>query len=206
MYDSSPAIRSELPPLVAALAHRCGANTSNFDADQVVLTQSGFMRTDAAHRWMPFRPRQFIALDRVGFVWRAATGPLGCIAVIDALEQTGPRLTVIAVGIFPLADVTADDALTKGEIQRYLAELPLAPDAILRNSALDWEVLGPATLRVAAIHGGVRAHVDLTLGADGLVASAFAPDRPHLEVAAMIERPWLVRFNLKTAVGTFLMG
>lgn len=195
MRDASAALRSALPRAVLALAQRCGANTGNSEADHVVLTQTGFTRADAAHRWAPFRARQTIALDRVGFAWRAATGPLGCIAVTDALEETGPRLTVVALGLIPLARVTADEALTKGELQRYLAELPLAPDAILRNAALDWEVLSATTLRVAATFRGVRARVDLTLGAEGLVTSAFAPDRPRLVGAATVEAPWTGRFS-----------
>jgi hypothetical protein len=195
MRDAPPALRRELPPAVIALAHRCGGNARNSDVDHVLLTQTGFMRADAAHRWAPFRARQSIALDRIGFAWRAATGPLGCIAVTDALDETGPQLTVMALGLIPLARVAADAALTKGELQRYLAELPLAPDAILRNPALDWEVLSPASLRVMATCRGVRAHVDLTLGADGLVASVFAPDRPSLEGGGMVERPWTGRFS-----------
>ena len=185
----------ELPPLVVALARRCGAKIGDTSTNQVVLTQTGSMRTDASHAWAPFRARQTIAVDRTGFTWRATTGPLGCIAVTDALDATGPRLSVVALGFIPLARAVADAGLTKGELQRYLAELPLAPDAILRNAALDWEVLSHDVLRVAATHRGVRASVDLTLDADGLVASVFAPDRPRQEGATMVERPWTGRFK-----------
>jgi hypothetical protein len=187
MCDVSQALRRALPPAVVDLARRCGAQTGDDHLDHVVLTQSGAMRADAAHRWAPFRARQSMAMDRVGFTWRAAAGPLGCVTITDALDEAGPRLTVVAVGLIPLAKVARDAALTKGELQRYLAELPLAPDAILRNVMLDWQALSPTCIRVSAAVRGVRAHVDLTLGADGLVASAFAPDRPHLDGA---ERPW----------------
>jgi hypothetical protein len=184
-----------LPPLVVALAERCGATVGEPAANHVVLTQTGFMRADAAHRWSTFRARQTIAVDRIGFAWRATTGPLGCITVTDALDVNGPKLSVVALGIIPLARPAADAALAKGELQRYLAELPLAPDAILRNLALVWEVLDPHTLRVTAPLNGVRAHVDLTLGPDGLVASVLAPDRPRLESAVSVEHPWTGRFD-----------
>lgn len=161
----------------------------------MILTQTGEMRADAAHDWARFRARQSIAVDRIGFVWRAATGPLGSIRVTDALDDAGPRITVTAFGVLSLARVARDAALTKGELQRYLAELPLAPDAILHNPELGWEVMDASRLRVSAIHRGVHAHVDLTLNADGLVASAFAPDRPRLEGGAAIERPWEGRFT-----------
>ncbi|CAN5529774.1 hypothetical protein BH10PSE3_BH10PSE3_26980 [soil metagenome] len=153
------------------------------------------MRADPRHRWAPFRARQTIAVDRIGFNWRATTGPLGCIAITDALDATGPKLSVIALGVIPLARAVGDAALTKGELQRYLAELPLAPDAILRNLALDWEVLNSDVLRVSATHCGVHTHVDLALGADGLVTSVFAPDRPRAEGGASVEHPWKGRFS-----------
>lgn len=153
------------------------------------------MRADAAHPWARFRADQTISLDRPGFRWRATTGPFDLVTVTDALDEAGPSLTVKAFGVIPLARVAADDALTKGELLRYLAELPLAPDAMLRNTALDWEVLGPSTLHVSATVGGVRARIVFTLDADGLVASAFAPDRPRLEGATTVEHPWQGRFG-----------
>ncbi|MEO6378738.1 MAG: DUF6544 family protein, partial [Caulobacteraceae bacterium] len=186
----APRTRREPPREVIALAERCGAQRTGIASTQVCLRQTGTMRADAAHPWARFRARQTIMLDRPGFTWRARTGPLGLVSVTDALGEAGPRLTVTALGAFPLVRVAADDALTKGELMRYLAELPLAPDAILDNASLDWEVLGANTFRVAATHRGVRACVDLTLGSDGFVASAFAPDRPRLEGARTVERPW----------------
>jgi hypothetical protein len=192
MRDAAAALGRSLPPAVVALAHRCGAKADDAAASHVVLTQRGVMRADAAHRWAPFKARQSMTMDDVGFAWRAATGPLGCIRITDALDADGGKLTVRALGLIPLAQVPRDAALTKGELQRYLAELPLAPDAILRNAGLEWEELSSTCLRVSATVAAVRAHVELTLGADGLVASAFAPDRPRLEGVA---HPWRGRFS-----------
>jgi hypothetical protein len=192
MRDATAALGRPLPPAVVTLAHRCGAKAGDGAADHVVLTQRGVMRADAAHRWAPFKARQSMAMDRVGFAWMAATGPLGCLRITDALDAKGGRLTVRALGLIPLAHVPRDAALTKGELQRYLAELPLAPDAILRNLGLDWEEVSSTCLRVSATVGAVRAHVDLTLGGDGLVASAFAADRPRLEG---VGHPWRGRFS-----------
>ncbi len=132
-----------------------------------------------------------MALCTPQFSWQAATGPFGCIGITDALDADGGSLRVTALGIVPLARVPRDARLTKGELQRYLAELPLAPDAILRNTDLEWEEVSPTCLRVSATVGSVHAHVDLTLGADGLVASAFT-DRPRLEEG---EYPWRGRFG-----------
>ena len=196
MRSTEPAPKpSALPREVVALARRCGATAAGSQAEHVTLTQTGTMRPDEGPAWMAFRARQTISTDRCEFVWRATTGPMGCVAVVDALEVTGPRLSVTAFGFIPLVRAAADAALTKGELQRYLADLPLAPDAILRNPALRWEVLGHKSLRVSATHGGTIAHVDLELGADGMVKTASAPDRPRLEGKITVQRDWLGRFG-----------
>jgi hypothetical protein len=195
MGDSPPAPRRALPSAVQDLARRCGASGDAGDGRQVVLTQTGVMRPSAGKPWAPFKARQTIAVERSQFTWRATTGPFGAVAITDALEETGAKLTVVALGFIPLARVAPDAALAKGELQRYLAELPLVPDAIVSNRALAWEVVDAQTLRVSAQACGVRAHVDLALGSDGLVASASAPDRPRLEGANTTERPWSGRFS-----------
>ncbi|HEY9218704.1 MAG TPA: DUF6544 family protein [Phenylobacterium sp.] len=202
MISTPPRPRlNAIPPEVAALAYRCGAEPNTTGASQVVLAQTGSMRPEPDRRWVSFRARQSLAVDRSGFHWRAVTGPFGSIVVTDALEDAGPRLSVVALGFIPLAKAAVSDALTKGELQRYLAELPLAPDAILRNSQLVWTVLDADTFRVAASHRGVHAHVDLQLGEDGFVASAMAPDRPRLEGAVTVERPWTGCFSDYRLIG-----
>jgi hypothetical protein len=192
MRDAPATLDRPLPTAVVELARRCGARIGEVACDHVVLTQIGSMRADAAHRWAPFKARQSMAMDGPRFAWRAATGPFGCIRITDALDADGGWLTVSALGVIPLARVPRDDSLTKGELQRYLAELPLAPDAILRNGALEWEALSATCLRVSAAVGPVRAQIDMTLGSDGLVASAYTPGRPRLEG---VEHPWRGRFS-----------
>jgi hypothetical protein len=193
-YTSST-LDPPLPPEVLALARRCGVEGASSDASSVVFRQTGSMRADSAHEWAPFHAKQSMALDRPGFVWRARTGPFGIVTVTDALEKEGGRLTVKAFGVLPLVHVSANAALTKGELLRYLAELPLAPDAILRNRALAWEVVSDTLLAVSASHSGVRARMELTLGPDGLTASAFAPNRPRLVGGKTVEAPWRGEFK-----------
>lgn len=188
--ESHPQSMHHLPPEVAALARRCGADPNLVPGAEVTMRQTGVMRADAAQPWKAFRARQTIAIDRMGFVWRARTGPLGCVSITDALEDAGGRLTVMALGVIPLVRLGADDKLTRGELLRYLAELPYSPDAILHNRGLQWEAPDANTLRVTGSHAGVSARIEFTLDPDGLIASAYAPDRPRLEGATTVERPW----------------
>jgi len=63
---------------------------------------------------------------------------------------------------------------------RYLAELPLAPDAILHNAELHWREAGPDKLAVSAGSGETVSEVVLSLDSEGRVGGAFAPDWPAL--------------------------
>lgn len=160
----------------------------------VMLTQSGTMCDRPSARAMRFSARQTINLRRLGFEWRASIGPLGCISVIDELNDEGAALEARVFHAFRIANVKGGAPLTKGEIMRYLAEIAWAPDAILANPSLDWTVLDDQTLRVGAGHGTARGVVEFRLDESGRIASVTAQDRPRKEGAAFVERPWRGRF------------
>lgn len=153
------------------------------------------MRNGPNGRWASFRAEQSISLSQPAFRWTAKTGPLGLVTVVDALRCGEPHLEAWALGVLTLARPPVTPALTKGELMRYLAELPWAPDALLHNWALAWQVLDPARLRVSVACGSGRASVDLHLGDDGMVAAVSAADRPRMEGGGTVERAWWGRFS-----------
>lgn len=182
----------EFPSAVADLAHRLGGRSGNGAA--VRLSQVGTMRTGPRKRWMRFIATQRIDVQHTGFDWRAHTGPFGLLSVHDALQDEKPTLEVEALGLRLISAPPHASAL-KGEIMRYLAELAWAPDAIMQNTQLRWRVLAADILSVACKVQAVRAEVQLTLDAEGRIASVYAPDRPRQEGAAFVERPWHGRFS-----------
>lgn len=153
------------------------------------------MRASATARWQGFTASQTIAVDRCAFDWRARSGPAGVISIQDGLADGNGRLTVRALGIIPVAHVGSSDALTRGELIRYLAEIAWAPDAILRNGDLRWREAGPDQLVVAAGSGAAEAEVTLTLNAEGRIAEAFSPDRGALTNRAFVPTAWRGRFS-----------
>jgi hypothetical protein len=138
---------------------------------------------------MRFTARQTIDLRRPGFVWTARTGPLGTVTVVDRLEGVTGGGSVRLLGLIPLGGSDANPAILKGELLRYLAELPWAPDALLTNLALTWRVDSPRRLIVSAAVAGVRAEATFTLDEDGLIASVHAL-RPRQEGRLTRERLW----------------
>jgi len=170
------------------LAGRLGARAdSNFSS--VMLAQTGSMRDPPAGRWMDFKARQTIAIDRPAFTWKARTGPLRCITVVDALSNREGDLSVKLFGLLPIAHVRDNNEVNRGELMRYLAELPWAPDAILHKRELSWSITGDTRVAMTASD----AAVEIELDAEGRIGSVSA-DRPRKQGTAFVTRPWRGRF------------
>lgn len=137
-----------LPAAVYDLALRLGVDPKA-NASSVHLTQSGRMKPLIAASWMSFRATQTISTTECAFDWRARVGPLGAVSAQDALVDGEGRFDVVAFGIVPISRAEHSAALVRGELMRYLAELPWAPDAILFNAGLRWRVDGPDTIAVS---------------------------------------------------------
>jgi len=183
-----PTGADDLPAAVTALADRLGTR-ANCGAT-VALSQSGRMRASAGARWQAFKAVQTISLTECAFDWKARSGPLGMIRIQDALVNGAGRLDVRALGLVPLASVAPSAELTRGELVRYLAEIALAPDAILQNSHIRWRDEGGGRLIAAAGSGATAAEVVLTLDGDGRIEEAYAPDRGALVDGVTVLKPW----------------
>lgn len=179
-----------LPPMVSDLARSLGADPEcAFDA--VAFSQTGQMRISLKSRlWLPFTARQMMSVRSCAFVWNARFRPLGYMTVTDALENGSGRLDVSALSMIPVARSKPCAALTRGELVRYLAELPLAPDAMLHNRDLTWREIDASTLAVTAGSGDTACEVFLGLGPDQRIISAFCADRAASATAPFAPMPW----------------
>lgn len=185
------AARTDLPEEVYALARRLGADAGK-PSRYVDLRQSGSMWLSPDGTAQRFTARQRIGTSGSGFVWRAKIGPLGAIAVVDSLVDGRGLLEARLGGILSVSRIDGTDALNEGEGLRYLAELPLNPDAILFDHALDWSVVDASTLAVATGHGASRATITFALDDGGLIVSASAASRAF--DATGKRYPWRGRF------------
>lgn len=117
------------------------------------------------------------------------------ISARDALVGGEGRFDILALGFIPIARAQHTSALVRGELMRYLAEIPWAPEAILSNPSLRWREDGPQTLWVGAGTGDTASEVRLTLDSEGRIAGSFAPDRPRSAVEPVLPTPWRGRFS-----------
>jgi hypothetical protein len=183
-----------LPAEVTDLAIRLGAAAES-RAGKVRLAQSGEMREGPEKPWMRFTATESVDVTSPAFDWRALTGPLSCFTVVDRLSREDARSELRLFGLLPLFKSPSDAAaLQKGQIMRYLAEIPWAPDAIFRNRTLDWTGLSKG-LRVS--HSSVfgRFSVDIEFDADGRIGQVSAPDRSRLQDGRFLESAWRGRFT-----------
>ena len=183
--------RATTPAIVSDLAIRLGGDHQG--PQTVRFRQRGRMRQDEASGWIRFRASQSISLTDCAFDWRARTGPAGLVFVRDALTGGEGRVDVGFLGVLPIARVEATHQLNRGELIRYLAEIPWAPGAITRNSALRWRVEADRIF-VATGAGETSAEVMFTLDTDGRISEAFATDRPRAVKGGFVDTPWCGRF------------
>lgn len=188
-----PWVENALPSEVRALAARLGA-TGDTASSRVTFEQTGSMRLRPALRPIRFKARQTMDLRRPAFTWRARMGPLGCVSVTDAYDGATGGLDVRFLGRLRLAHVDGD-AVNKGELMRYLAELALAPDAILVNRLLSWRVADPKTLLVSAGRAAALSEVALKLDNEGRITSMSAESRPYADGKVIVDRPWFGSFS-----------
>lgn len=190
--SESCAARRDVTAEVAELAGRLGASVmAGFS--EVRLTQRGTMRAAEGQRWMRFTANQSIRISECAFEWRARTGPLGAVHIVDALRSTGAELGVKLLGLVPLGQPEQGPKLLLGELIRYLAELPYAPDAIRANRALRWSWHNDAVLSVSADSPAGVAEVMFGMDRAGRIGTVRAL-RPRLEDGVFVERPWHGRF------------
>lgn len=174
----------DLPAVVRAYAQSAGATGAG---RQVRFTQEAEMELSPGAGWRPYRTWQWVSVPQAGFVWLAERRVAGLpiLSVVDSYVRGRGLLVAWMMGSVPVARAEGAE-LDRAEAMRYLAELPWAPDAILANAALEWQVLAPDHWRVSL----GAAVVDFHLDAAGDIARITARDRPALVKGQTVLRDW----------------
>jgi hypothetical protein len=134
---------------VRDLALRLGVQPGN-RRPLVRLTQTGrIKRKIGCDSWMSFKATQTISTVACQFDWRARAGPFGMVTAHDALKEREGQFDIMALGVIPIARAEHTQALMRGELMRYLAEIAWVPDAILCNTDLRWREDGGSTVAVS---------------------------------------------------------
>ncbi|HWB73653.1 MAG TPA: DUF6544 family protein [Nannocystaceae bacterium] len=161
----------------------------------VRIEQRGTMWRSPGGRGLSFTAEQRFETSRVEFAWRArfAMMPAVSLTVEDAfvgghghLEgRLWDRIRVLR---------SVGPEIDRGQILRYLAELPWNPYAILGNDALRWRVLGPRRLEVALAGATTPCAIEMSLDEHGDIAQVGTAARGYVDGKTIVMRPWGGRF------------
>ena len=159
------------------------------------------MGKPGADKWAALTAEQDFVPAAPGFVWdaRIAMAPGIRVFVRDAFVGGAGSMRGKIMGLVTLVDSHDTTEIAVAALQRYLGEAVWFPTALLPSQGVKWEAIDDSRARASVSGGGVSATLEFRFGADGLVASAFAPERTFDDgKSAPAAHPWRAR-NLRYA-------
>ncbi|MCB2228618.1 MAG: hypothetical protein KQH53_18220 [Desulfarculaceae bacterium] len=161
-------------------------------------TVRGQMRLSAARPWQPWQGSQAWSLNPPGMVWNARLRMSRLMVVFarDALELGRGKLLVSLWGWLTLARAEDAPELDQGSLQRWLAEAPFFPLALLPGEHLSWEEINETSARAVVRLGGVEAEGVFRFSRRGLPLSFYTPARWQQRAdKSFAATPWQARFG-----------
>lgn len=152
-----------------------------------------------------FRPggpgSRFTAVDRVtldppGLMWDAniAMAPFVGARVRDSYLEGVGTMHAALLGLIPLAHESGSPEIAAAALQRYLAEAPWVPTALLPSAALVWTAISDSVARATLTDRGVQATVDFHFGPAGEITGTVA-ERYRTVAGRQVLTPWLGSFS-----------
>ncbi|MBN9309747.1 DUF6544 family protein [Devosia sp.] len=166
----------DLPAIVRTYAERAGGRSGG--PAVIHLTHSARLATAVGQPPSDIAADQWASTAMPGIVWRGHGSMLGIPLVVLDSYVDGHGLLEARIGGAIRAAYGAGGPFDKGELQRYLSELPLLPDAILNNSALRWRQVDATSVEVTANTPDGPASARFSFDAAGDIVGIVADDRP----------------------------
>jgi len=154
----------------------------------VRIVQRGELRASMEAPWKPFTAEETVNTTESAFVWNATIGKgLASVQVTDAFEDGRGRIA-IHKGPLTLRRVTGPEA-DRGELQRYLSYVSYCPPLIVNNPFLDFDAVGPGTLRITDRRYPHTTWIDQDIDDNGRPLAARAV-RPMIIGSAVVPTEW----------------
>ena len=141
--------QAPIPPMMRAYAERAGGKVGG--PRLLAATQRAELRTSTEKPFFPLPAKQTTGTRHPGFVWTSqGRMPPGLpVMGIDAYVAGAGDFEIRLLGALPVATAGDKDAAI-AELQRWLSELPIYPDAILNAVGLSWREIDPHHIEVTA--------------------------------------------------------
>ncbi|MBL7689774.1 MAG: hypothetical protein JNJ49_17180 [Bdellovibrionaceae bacterium] len=191
-------------PLVVQNYLRLAVKNSQERFHHVEFKQTGRFWLKAEGSGLPFSAQQVMSIGQPGFSWTAKIEmPPFHFIVCDRLIDDIGALEAKLLGIVSIASGGGD--LLRGELLRYLAEIPWAPLTILQDTELRWREIDSRTVEVRRRVGEVDAGIELHFNTDGLIDRTLTQERVFNQGDRSRQVPWEGRFSNYTQYGDFLI-
>jgi hypothetical protein len=165
------------------------------------LTQVGEFRLDASEEsWRPFRATQHVAFDPPGFVWdaRIRMAPLISVRVRDAYVGGRGSMRVKLLSLMTLVNEHSKQELSRGALQRYLAEAVWFPTALLPSATLRWEGIDPHNARATLSDSGIEVSATFQFNDNAEIIGVFTERYREVD-GNYVLTPWQGRFRNYTS-------
>jgi hypothetical protein len=199
---SSASAKPILPPLVRDYALRAGGRLNG--PPMFLARQSAVLVMSPGGAEVALQAEQWTSTQKSGFVWVAEGRSFGLpVTAIDAYTHGRGHFEVKALGAIPIVGGHGTD-FDKGELMRYLSELPVYPDAILNNPELSWREIRGGRVEVTARSGTVSATVRFHFDAEGNIVRMQAYDRPmSVGGGRTVPTPWFGTYGMYETIGAY---
>jgi hypothetical protein len=192
----------DLPGIVRAYALRAGGREGGvlvFHARHKATLATG--GRDAPP--IAIEADQWTGMTAPGIVWTARGTMNGLpVSVFDAFVDGRGELSARVFGAVQVAGGTGAE-YDKGELMRYLSELPVYPDAILNLRDVVWKELDGRTVSVTARSATGDATVRFIFDDDGDIVRMEADDRPMETNGMTVPTPWHGLYSRYTTFGQY---
>lgn len=159
----------------------------------VQMQQRGtFNMSETGEVWKPFVAEQLVVARRPGFLWHARMGavPGFSVRVHDAYAAGEGVLTVSLLGAITVAEMRDHRTVAESELQRYLAEAPWYPTALLPGPNLRWSAVDDACALATLSDGEVEVSLLFRFSQDNLIESVRAEARGRAIGGKTVPTPW----------------
>ena len=191
----------ELPPIVRTFAERAGGRIAG--SRVIHRRHKASLSTSQGRPPIAITTDQWLNTRTPGFVWRAAASVSGApVVVVDSYASGKGVLSARLFGVWQVAGGVGPD-YDRGELMRYLSELPVHPDAILNNGALAWRQIDARTVDVAAESPSGSVTVTFAFDSHGDIVGMRAEDRPMAVSRTTVPTPWLGTYDKYRQFGEY---
>jgi hypothetical protein len=171
------------------------------------IEQRGIFLTRAPDTWQPFTAVEHFVTRPGGFLWdaRIRMAPGVAVRVRDSFVEGTGSMVGSVMGLVPVIRVEGTPDIAAGALHRYLAELAWLPTALLPSQGVKWAPIDDTSARATLTVGSTTVQLDVSFGADGLMARAYTPERARDVNGRGVPTPWQGRFTRYERRGSMLI-